>query len=205
MYGPPLLTGNSYHVSARSVRVSVRVSARVPFGFPADIPSDPFLAPPIGERHRGLALQSLRLASQPDLRVILVRRPDMAQSVQRGGEEFEEPLQAHEVFDDADGVKLQLVHAFGELRSKKAFVVEHAERQFWLKRQLRAKVRVGLPAYSPNDNPIERVWWHLHEEITRNHRCAEIGEPVELTFAWLDERGPFKIEGSMYERLRAAA
>ena len=62
-----------------------------------------------------------------------------------------------------------------------------------------------LPAYSPQDNPIERVWWHLHEEITRNHRCAEIGELLDLTLAWLDERGPFKIEGRMYERLRAAA
>ena len=62
-----------------------------------------------------------------------------------------------------------------------------------------------LPAYSPKDNPIERVWWHLHEEITRNHRCAEIGELLDLTLAWLDERGPFKIEGHMYERLRAAA
>ena len=62
-----------------------------------------------------------------------------------------------------------------------------------------------LPAYSPQDNPIERVWWHLHEEITRNHRCAEIGELVDLTFAWLDERGPFRIQGRMYERLRAAA
>ena len=62
-----------------------------------------------------------------------------------------------------------------------------------------------LPAYSPKDNPIERVWWHLHEEVTRNHRCGDIDELVDLTFAWLDERGPFRIEGSMYERLRAAA
>jgi transposase len=62
-----------------------------------------------------------------------------------------------------------------------------------------------LPAYSPKDNPTERVWWHLREEITRNHRCGDIGELVDLTLAWLDERGPFKIEGRMYERLRAAA
>jgi putative transposase len=61
-----------------------------------------------------------------------------------------------------------------------------------------------LPAYSPQDNPIERVWWHLHEEITRNHRCESIEELIDLTLAWLDERGPFKIEGRMYERLRAA-
>ncbi len=62
-----------------------------------------------------------------------------------------------------------------------------------------------LPAYSPKDNPVERVWWHLHEEVTRNHRCGDVGELVDLTLAWLDERGPFKIEGRMYERLRAAA
>lgn len=62
-----------------------------------------------------------------------------------------------------------------------------------------------LPAYSPQDNPIERVWWHLHEQITRNHRCASIEELLKLTMAWLDERGAFKIEGAMYERLKAAA
>ena len=62
-----------------------------------------------------------------------------------------------------------------------------------------------LPAYSPQDNPIERVWWHLHEQITRNHRCAGIEELVKLTMAWLDEHGAFKIEGDMYQRLKAAA
>jgi transposase len=45
------------------------------------------------------------------------------------------------------------------------------------------------PTYSPNDNPIERVWWHLHEQVTRNLRCAHVEELVKLTLAWLDERG----------------
>jgi transposase len=62
-----------------------------------------------------------------------------------------------------------------------------------------------LPAYSPQDNPIERVWWHLHEQITRNHRCACIEELIDLTMLWLDEHSAFKIEGAMYERLKAAA
>jgi transposase len=62
-----------------------------------------------------------------------------------------------------------------------------------------------LPAYSPKDNPIERVWWHMHEEITRNHRCESIDELVDLTLTWLEQRGPFKIEGHMYQRLRMAA
>ena len=61
-----------------------------------------------------------------------------------------------------------------------------------------------LPAYSPQDNPIERVWWHLHEQITRNHRCACIEELADLTMLWLDEHGAFKIEGAMYERLKKA-
>jgi putative transposase len=59
-----------------------------------------------------------------------------------------------------------------------------------------------LPAYAPKHNPVERAWWHLREEITRNHRCATIEELVELTLAWLDEHGAFKIEGRMYERLQ---
>ena len=62
-----------------------------------------------------------------------------------------------------------------------------------------------LPAYSPQDNPIERVWWHLHEQITRNHQCQSMEELIKLTMAWLEERGTFTIEGAMYERLRAAA
>jgi transposase len=62
-----------------------------------------------------------------------------------------------------------------------------------------------LPAYSPQDNPIERVWWHLHEQITRNHQYQSIEELAKLTLAWLDERGSFKIEGAMYDRLKAAA
>ena len=62
-----------------------------------------------------------------------------------------------------------------------------------------------LPAYAPQTNPVERVWWHLHEQVTRNHCCTDIEELVKLTTAWLDERGAFKIEGAMYERLKEAA
>lgn len=42
-----------------------------------------------------------------------------------------------------------------------------------------------LPAYSPETNPIERVWWHLHETITRNHRCKTIEELATLACDWL--------------------
>jgi transposase len=62
-----------------------------------------------------------------------------------------------------------------------------------------------LPKYAPETNPIERVWWHLHDEVTRNHRCTSIAELVDLAMQWLEERGPFQIEGHLYDNLRKAA
>jgi transposase len=61
-----------------------------------------------------------------------------------------------------------------------------------------------LPKYAPETNPIERVWWHLHEQITRNHRCGSIEELVELVLRWIEEKESFKIEGHVYELLKAA-
>jgi transposase len=55
-----------------------------------------------------------------------------------------------------------------------------------------------LPRYAPELNPIERVWWVLHEQITRNHQCRSIEELVDLTFAWLAERKRFKVEDEAY-------
>ena len=83
-------------------------------------------------------------------------------------------------------------HTIAGSKLVRGYLAEHGERI----------VLHYLPAYSPQDNPIERVWWHLHEEITRNHRCESMEELVKLTLAWLEERGPFGIEGRMYQRLR---
>jgi putative transposase len=55
-----------------------------------------------------------------------------------------------------------------------------------------------LPTYAPETNPIERVWWHLHEEITRNHRCRDIEELIDLVFNWLANDRYFDIETSEY-------
>ncbi len=41
-----------------------------------------------------------------------------------------------------------------------------------------------LPKYAPETNPIERVWWHLHETITRNHRCQTLQELLDLAYEW---------------------
>jgi transposase len=61
-----------------------------------------------------------------------------------------------------------------------------------------------LPTYAPETNPIERVWWHLHEEITRNHRCQNIEELLDLVFDWLDAGSCFQIETSIYDSAKAA-
>ncbi len=56
-----------------------------------------------------------------------------------------------------------------------------------------------LPKYAPDCNPIERVWWHLREEITRCHQCRSLEELIDLVFAWLEGRKRFPIEGAVYE------
>jgi len=61
-----------------------------------------------------------------------------------------------------------------------------------------------LPTYAPDTNPIERIWWHLHEEITRCHRCQSLEELLDLVFAWLQKRGPFTVEDSVYALPQAA-
>jgi len=61
-----------------------------------------------------------------------------------------------------------------------------------------------LPKYAPNTNPIERVWWHLHEEITRNHRCQTIEELVDLAFEWFGYKNNFAIETALYPQAIAA-
>jgi len=60
-----------------------------------------------------------------------------------------------------------------------------------------------LPTYVPETNPIERVWWHLHEEITRNHRCKTIEELLQLTFDWFGYKNTFAIESSLYPQVMA--
>jgi transposase len=56
-----------------------------------------------------------------------------------------------------------------------------------------------LPKYAPGCNPAERVWWHLREEITRNHGCHTIAELIDLVFRWLEGRKRFVVEDEVYQ------
>jgi putative transposase len=55
-----------------------------------------------------------------------------------------------------------------------------------------------LPAYAPDTNPIERVWWRLHEAVTRNHRCQSMDELLDLTFDWFETRTHFRVKSAIY-------
>jgi putative transposase len=56
-----------------------------------------------------------------------------------------------------------------------------------------------LPKYAPECNPVERVWWRLHEAVTRNHRCATMEELLQLTFEWFSCRTHFLVRCSAYD------
>ena len=83
------------------------------------------------------------------------------------------------------------------------FHTSHAVIEYLWEHAGRLEVHL-LPSYSPDYNPIERVWWHLHEQITRNHRCKDPRELLERVFTWLGAENPFEIEGSVYPKAQAA-
>ncbi|HEY1190626.1 MAG TPA: IS630 family transposase [Gemmata sp.] len=56
-----------------------------------------------------------------------------------------------------------------------------------------------LPTYSPDCNPVERVWWRLHEAVTRNHRCQTMDELLDLTFDWFASRTHFRVRSGIYD------
>jgi len=48
-----------------------------------------------------------------------------------------------------------------------------------------------LARYAPETNPIERVWWTLHETLTRNHRCTTIDDLLCDVYHWIEARPCF--------------
>lgn len=59
-----------------------------------------------------------------------------------------------------------------------------------------------LPSWSPESNPVELVWWSLHEAVSRNHECAGLDDLVEFAEDYLKERQPFRLKlGEVYSHL----
>jgi transposase len=64
-----------------------------------------------------------------------------------------------------------------------AFHSSRAVQQYLTKWRHRIELHY-LPKYAPETNPIERVWWHFHETITRNHRCRTLDELLTQAYDW---------------------
>jgi putative transposase len=62
-----------------------------------------------------------------------------------------------------------------------------------------------LPKYAPETNPIERVWWHLHETITRNHRCQSIDELLGEVTDWAEAQKTFFLQTASFRDLYSLA
>jgi len=61
--------------------------------------------------------------------------------------------------------------------------------QAWVARQGGRIVLHYLPTRAPEENPVERVFWRLHEAITRNHSFRTIDELVAASMTWIEEEG----------------
>lgn len=57
---------------------------------------------------------------------------------------------------------------------------------------------VFLPKYAPETNPIERIWWHLHETITRNHRCRSLEELLDQVYRWAQAQESFYFQTASF-------
>jgi putative transposase len=60
----------------------------------------------------------------------------------------------------------------------------------------------ALPAWSPQSNPVELIWWGVHEAVSRNHGCKDLSELVDFAERYLEAGQPFHPKlGVDYEQL----
>lgn len=69
------------------------------------------------------------------------------------------------------------------------YSIHHSHQTQLARDALHDKVKFHfLPPYCPDDNRIERLWKDLHDNVTRNHRCADMDELMCQVRAYLNER-----------------
>lgn len=84
------------------------------------------------------------------------------------------------------------------------YIIHKSRRTLRYLEKLAGRVRLHfLPPYSPNDNPIERLWKQLHDHVTRNHQHRVIETLVDDAEQFLESAQPFP--GTKVSTLRAAA
>jgi putative transposase len=66
------------------------------------------------------------------------------------------------------------------------YSIHHSKKTQAALKALKGKVTLCfLPPYSPQGNPIERVWLDLHTAVTRNHRCPDLTSLLNEVNAYL--------------------
>jgi len=65
--------------------------------------------------------------------------------------------------------------------------------------------RAHQPTTVRSTNPIERIWWHLHETLTRNHRCQSIEAFLSEVYCWTDQQNFYFQTASFRDLYRLAA
>ena len=50
----------------------------------------------------------------------------------------------------------------------------------------------------------ERIWWHLHEDLTRNHRCRSLDELLAQVYDWATA-GSFHFQTANFRQLYVLA
>jgi len=84
------------------------------------------------------------------------------------------------------------------------YIIHKSRRTIRHLQTLAGRVRLHfLPPYSPQDNPIERLWKQMHDHVTRNHRHREIDPLVADAERFLEAAQPFP--GTKVSTIRAAA
>lgn len=67
------------------------------------------------------------------------------------------------------------------------YMIHHSKKTQSAVEALAGKVVLHyLPPYSPEGNPIERVWLNMHNNVTRNHRHTDIESVVDSALNYLD-------------------
>lgn len=70
--------------------------------------------------------------------------------------------------------------------------------------KLQGKIKVYfLPPYCPMHNPIERVWWDVHEHVTRNHRHPSIDDLMNAVRHYLQLYDEYGVQAASISRIAA--
>jgi DDE superfamily endonuclease len=58
----------------------------------------------------------------------------------------------------------------------------------YLERWATGSICTSCHATPPETNPIERVWWSLHETLTRNHKCENLDDLLNDVDLWIENQ-----------------